>query len=292
MKLTVLGSGTPKPSSRRANSSYLLEVGEDRVLFDHGFGAGQRLVELDVEIQSISHVFLSHHHYDHIGDVARLVLTRWDQMRDDHPELCVFGPPPLAKIMERLIGEDGAFAPDLRARIDSACSRDLYRVRGGIGVRSWPSPEVNELTGGDEVDRQEWSVRSVSTIHCPDQLQCLGYRIDAGGQSLVYSGDTGPSKELVELAEGCDVFIHMCSQRSGHIATPAIAESVSGHLEAARAAAKAGAKLLLLTHIEHLEAPDIREQTLEEIAHEFGGECLIAEDLMTFDLARREGFKT
>lgn len=287
MKLTVLGSGSPKPSAKRANSSYLVEAGNDRILFDHGFGAGQRLLDLGIDPQSITHVFVSHHHYDHIGDLPRLMLTRWDQMRGDHAELLLYGPPPLTSIVDRLVGLDGAYATDLHARIESACSRDLYRVRGGIGERAWPAPQVRELADGDEVEGGDWRVRCVATTHCPDRLSCLGYRIDSAGESIVYSGDTGPSPELTRLANGCDILIHMCSQRSGHIATTSIGESVSGHLEVARTAADARAGTLILSHIEHLEAPDVRQETLKEISEIYSGVCLVAEDLMTFDLRRK-----
>lgn len=291
MKLTVLGSGSPKPSAIRANSSYLIEVGDDRVLFDHGFGAGQRLLELGLTAQSISQVFLTHHHYDHIGDLARLILTHWDQMRCEHEELEIFGPAPLRKIVDRLIGPDGAHADDLRARIESACSRDLYAVRGGDGQRSWPAPKVHEMASGDIVQRGGWRVSSATAIHCPGYLDCLGYRIDAEGFSIFYSGDTGPSDSLTDLASGCDLMIHMCSQTSGNIKTVTIEESSIGHREVAESAARAGAKSLLLTHIEHLENPQERMRVLAEIAEIYPGDVQIAEDLMVIDLGAAHAAK-
>lgn len=289
MKLTVLGSGSPKPSATRANSGYLVEIGGDRVLFDHGFGSAQRLLELGVAAQSISHVFLTHHHYDHMGDLARLILNRWDQMRGDHEELEIFGPKPLHQIISRLVGPDGAYATDLWARTESECSRDLYAVRGGLGKRSWPAPVIEELVAGDVVERQGWTVSSATAIHCPGYLECLGYRIDAGGHSIFYTGDTGPSESLTELAEGCDLMIHMCSQTSGKIKTSAIEESSIGHREVAKSALRAGVKSLLLTHIEHLEQPDERARVLDEISDIYPGELRIAEDLMVVDLGANSG---
>ena len=284
MRVHVLGSGTPKPSKTRANSSYLVEIGEDRILFDHGFGAGQRLLQLDIPVTTITHVFLSHHHYDHIGDLPRLLLTRWDQQRTGHRELEIFGPPPLGRIVDGLVGRDGAFACDLDARIASQCSRDLYMVRGGEGERRWPHPAVVELRPNNRIERNRWRVTTAEAIHCPERLSCLAYRIDFDGCSMVYSGDTGPSAGLARLAKGCDLLIHMCSQTSGRIATAAIAESVAGHMEVAEIAARAGAKMLVLTHIEHLEKPAEREEVLREISEIYDGEIVVAEDLMTFDL--------
>lgn len=284
MKLTVIGSGSPKPSFERMNSSYLVETGPDKILFDHGFGAGQRMVQLGIEAQSITHIFLTHFHYDHVGDIARLILTRWDQMRSDHEELIIYGPPPLRQFIDKLIGEDGAFATDIKARIGSEISRDLYLARGGEGQRNWPRPIVREVKAGDVISTKNWQVTCATAIHCPDYLECLAYRIDGEGKSIVYTGDTGPSEEITKLAKGCDLFVHMCSRKSGGLVTPAIEESSIGHIETAKSAASAGVGTLLLTHIEHLNDLEIRAQTMAEIAEIFDGICLIANDMMVFDL--------
>ena len=93
MRLWLLGTGTPTPSVRRMCSGYLVEVGGDFIVFDHGFGAHHRLLELGIAATQISHAFFSHHHYDHIGDYPRLLLTRWDQAAGSVRELEVYGPP-------------------------------------------------------------------------------------------------------------------------------------------------------------------------------------------------------
>src|ERR1700760_3656490 len=104
MKLWLLGTGTPTPSLARACAGYLIEAGGDRIVFDLGFGAYHRLLELSVPTTRLSHVFFSHHHYDHMGDYARLVLTRWDQGAGKVPDLKIYGPPPLRLITDRLFG--------------------------------------------------------------------------------------------------------------------------------------------------------------------------------------------
>ena len=93
MRLWLLGTGTPTPSVRRMCSGYLLQVGSDYLVFDHGFGAHHRLLELGVAATEVSHAFFSHHHYDHIGDYPRLLLTRWDQGAGRVPELRGVRPP-------------------------------------------------------------------------------------------------------------------------------------------------------------------------------------------------------
>jgi ribonuclease BN (tRNA processing enzyme) len=140
-------------------SGYLVKAGSDYVVFDHGFGSHHRLLELGIAATQISHLFLTHHHYDHIGDYPRLLLTRWDQGAARVPELKVYGPPPLRRITERLFAPEGAFGPDLRARTQDECSLNLYRARGGVGERKLPAPIITELSPTDTVSEGNWEVR-------------------------------------------------------------------------------------------------------------------------------------
>ena len=93
MKLTLLGTGTPTPSLKRASSGYLIEVGDDVIVMDHGPGAHERLLRAGKRATDVTHIFFSHLHYDHCCDFARLLLTRWDMGAGKIPELKVFGPP-------------------------------------------------------------------------------------------------------------------------------------------------------------------------------------------------------
>ena len=94
MRIRLLGTGTPTPSLRRMCSGYVVEIGDDVIVFDHGFGAHHRLLELGIPPTKVTHFFCSHLHYDHMGDYPRLLLTRWDQGAGKIPELKVYGPPP------------------------------------------------------------------------------------------------------------------------------------------------------------------------------------------------------
>ena len=76
MKITLLGTGTPTPSLVRQSSGYLIEVGDDLVVIDHGPGAHHRLIESGHRAVDVSHAFFSHLHYDHCIDYPRLVLQR------------------------------------------------------------------------------------------------------------------------------------------------------------------------------------------------------------------------
>ena len=115
MKITILGSGTPAPSLKRACSGYMIEVGDDVIIMDHGPDAHRRLIESGKRATDVTHAFFTHLHYDHFLDYGRLVLQRWDMGAGKVDELGVYGPPPLARINEQLFGDDGVYGPDLDA---------------------------------------------------------------------------------------------------------------------------------------------------------------------------------
>lgn len=281
MKLWLLGTGTPTPSLRRMCSGYVLRVGDEYVVFDHGFGAHHRLLELGIRATEISHVFLSHHHYDHMGDYPRLLLTRWDQGAGKVKELEVYGPPPLKRITERLLNDDGVFGPDLISRTQNQCSVDVYRARGGVGQRSRPAPILHELNPTDFVKTNHWTVRVAPVNHFAPHLVSYGYRLDADGQSFVYSGDTGPSSALAELAQDCDVLVHMCHYLSGTAPSKTFSTFTMGHLELARMAQEASVRNLVVTHVtEQFDHPGLRERVLREMGAIYTGNLFFGEDLM------------
>lgn len=286
MRLWLLGTGTPTPSLRRMCSGYVVQLGSEYIVFDHGFGAHHRLLELGIPATSVTHAFLSHHHYDHMGDYPRLLLTRWDQGAGKLPELEVYGPPPLRMITERLIADDGAFGPDLISRTENECSIDVYRARGGTGRRARPQPIIHELAKDAVVERPGWTVRVAEVNHFAPHLTSYGYRLDADGQSFVYSGDTGPSRALAELARSCDVLVHMCHYLSGTELSKTFATFTMGHIELAKLAREANVRNLVLSHVtEQFDRPGMRERVVREVSEIFPGNVFFGEDLMEIPFA-------
>jgi ribonuclease BN (tRNA processing enzyme) len=281
MRLWLLGTGSPTPSLRRACSGYLVRVGSDVILFDHGFGAHHRLLELGVAATEVTHAFFSHHHYDHIGDYPRLLLTRWDQGAGRVPELDVYGAPGIGAITQRLIADDGVFGPDLISRTRNQASLDVYRARGGEGERARPAPRVHELAPGQVVEGSGWTVRSVEVHHFAPHLVSYGYRLDAGHRSFVYSGDTGPCRALAALAQECDVLVHMCHYMSGTELSETFAAFTMGHREVAELAQAARVRSLVLSHVTtQFDRPGMRERVLRDICEIYRGDVYFGEDLM------------
>lgn len=285
MRIHLLGTGTPTPSLRRMCSGYVVRVGDSTIVLDHGFGAHHRLLELGIAPTQVSHAFISHHHYDHMGDLARLVLTRWDQGAGKIPELALYGPPPLARIGERLWGEDGAFGPDVISRTRNEVSLDVYRARGGTGDRLPPRPMLRELGPNEEVQGEGWTVRSAGVAHFGPHLVSYGYRLESAAGSFVYSGDTGPCPGMERLARDCDVLVHMCHYLTGTSPSKAFEKSVMGHMELAELAASARVKTLVLTHVtEQFDRPGVRERAVAEMSRVFAGNIILGEDLMEIPL--------
>jgi ribonuclease Z len=281
MRIRLLGTGTPNPSLKRMGSGYLVEVGEDVIVFDHGPGAFHRLLETGIDVTRVSHLLLSHLHYDHCLDYARLVLTRWDQGAGEISELKVYGPAHVRKMTEILFGEGGVFDPDLIARTQHEPSVQTYISRGGIPPRQRPAPQVQVLQQGLVIHGRNWRVEVVAVPHAQPYLEGFGFRLDTDEGSFAYSGDAGPSQDFVRLIRGCDVLVHMCHQLSGTQPGPEWARGAAGHLEAAQTGRDAGVRNLVLTHIpEQMDVPGIREKVIREVGELFKGNVFWGEDLM------------
>lgn len=281
MRIRLLGTGTPTPSLKRMCSGYVVESGDDVIVFDHGFGAHHRLLELGIKATDVTHFFCSHLHYDHMGDYPRLLLTRWDQGAGRLPELKVYGPPPIAKVTQALFEPEGAFGPDLVARTENLCSIAIYWARGGAGERKKPEPEVSELRPNDVVKGDGWQVTTAGVSHFGPQLVSYGFRLDSREGSFAYSGDSGPCASMAKLAKDCDVLVHMCHYISGTELNQEFAQSCMGHIELARLAQEANVKNLVLTHVtEQIDQPGVRERVLREMAEIYKGNLIFGEDLM------------
>lgn len=287
MKITLLGTGTPTPSVKRVSSGYLVETGSSRIVMDHGPGASHRYLQTGRRITDISHLFFTHLHYDHCADYPRLVLQRWDHGGGDIPELEVFGPPPLKRMTDSLFGSGGAFSPDIEARVKHQASIDIYEKRGGKPPRQPPTPQISELTAGDTVEGPDWTVTVGEAQHVQPYLQCLAYRIDTEEGSLCYSGDSGGrSDQIIRLASGCDVLIHMVHYMSGTEPTETYRRACGNHEDTAYIAQAAGVRTLVLSHIlEQIDQPGVREHIITEMSSVYKGTIIWGEDLMEVSLS-------
>jgi ribonuclease BN (tRNA processing enzyme) len=285
MRITLLGTGTPTPSLERQSSGYLVDVGGEVLVLDHGPGAHHRLLESGRRAVDVTHAFFSHLHYDHCMDYARLVLQRWDMGADRIPDLEVYGPAPIARMTSQLFGDEGVFGPDIRARTEHQSSLDVFQSRGGQLPRRRPQPRVTEVHAGNVVRGGAWQVTVGHAAHVQPQLECLAFRIDSDEGSLCYSGDSGACAELTALARGVDVLIHMNHHFSGTEPSAAYRAACGNHEDNARMAQEAGVKTLVLTHVlPQIDRPGIREEIVHAIRKVFDGRVIWGEDLLQIEV--------
>ncbi len=277
MKLTVLGSGSPEPCTRRASSGYLVGTGTDRLLFDCGGGVFDRLLHLGLRPSDIDYLFFSHLHSDHMMDYARLIHAAWDE---GGAPLKVFGPQPISEITDKLFGREGVFAHDLRARTELLPSQQVWLSRGGVLPRPWPTPEVTEVVPGFSLDGNGWCIRTCEVPHAQPELDCMALRVDTADRSFVYSGDAGLCEGLEHLCQDADLLLHWCYRLDGEMAHPEMAALTPTPSEIARMAGKAGVRRLLLTHFRvHMDGSENRASALQALRETFGEASGIAEDL-------------
>ena len=281
MKVTLLGTGSPVPMLNRASSGYLVEFGDELLVFDHGAGAHQNFLRAGKRAVDLNTIFFSHLHTDHCLDYARLVHSRWDQGADQIPDLKVYAPAYMQRMTDLLFGDQGVFHNDLNGRMNSEGSKRVFQLRGGTLPRKRPAPEITALFDGQVIETDHWKVTVRKVFHQPDQIEPYAFRLETDEGTVVYSGDTGPCDAIEELSEGADMLIHMCYFISGTFLKPNQALTSSGHKEAARTAAKAGVKTLVATHFTpQMDAFGVKEKCLGEMREIYEGRIIWGEDLM------------
>lgn len=192
--VVLLGTGVGPPVNlQQYGPSTLVEAGGQRLLFDCGRGATFRLKQVGVPLGSISRVFLTHLHSDHIIQLPDLLLAGWVAGRHAVP-LEVWGPAGTRAMMDHL---QQAFAFDIHMRRDV----DEHFPAAGIRVVS------HEVQEGVVFDEHGVTVTAFLVDHGPVR-PAFGYRIDYHGHSVVLSGDTRVSENLIRHARGVDVLIH------------------------------------------------------------------------------------
>ncbi len=286
-KLTVLCSGGPVPNQERFGSAYLLESGDIRVMVDCGPAAVYKMVKLGVHPVDISHLFLTHHHFDHMADLGTFLMTRWDQSTGDEEPLKVFGPANTREIVDRLIGDSGAFAFDLRARTEHHLSKTMHSLRGGSLPRSGPAIEVQDVGPGELVDVPGLRVTAAQTEHVQPFHDSLAYRIDLPDASVVLTGDAQPCDHIVEIASGASVLVSLCGNFQSRLQERGVEQGQTGTLGAAEMAAESGVQQLFLVHMS-TDLTSQREKALAEVRAIYdGGEVVMTDEMGVYELAGR-----
>ena len=283
--LYLLGSGTPTPTKSRFGTAYVLQLCRDFLMFDCGPAATHKLVRSGLWPTQIDYLFLTHHHFDHNADLPCFLLCRWDQSTGTENTLRVFGPPPTREMIRKLIGPDGAFSDDWKARVGAPVSQSVHANRGGSLPRPEPQLEAQDVSAGEVLERAGWRVTAAQVRHVEPWLRSLAYRVDTERGSIVFAGDTGACAALDALAQGTDVLVVNCWDHQAAMDENGEAPGQTGTLDAARFARDSGAGVLVLTHTgPGLCRPESREKAMRDIASHYAGEIIFGEEGMTLDL--------
>lgn len=277
----ILGAGTPTPAAGRFGSAYVVQIAGHSLMFDCGPAATEKLVKVGLFPMQIDYLFFTHHHFDHDVDYPCFLLCRWDQSIGKTPDLQVFGPTPTETITERLMGEDGAFSYDWKARVNHPLSQQVYVNRGGRLPRPPPAPHVRDIGPGPVCEGPDWRISAAPAEHVQPWLDSLAYRIDGPDGSIVFTGDTQPCASVVELARGADLMLCQCWGDQEEMDRNGENQGNCGTTGAGRMAQEAGVKRLVLTHTSDDLVTRGREKAIDDVRRVYGGEVVFAEELMS-----------
>jgi len=285
IKLWLIGCGTPTPTKDRFGSSFVVELRDELIMIDCGPAATYKMVKVGLYPTRVNHLFFTHHHFDHNADYPCFLLCRWDQAAGKGYDLKVWGPPPTALVTERLVGENGAFAHDLKARLHHPASQRVFLNRGGVLPRQGLAVQVTEIGPNQVVKLPGWSMVSAKAKHVQPWLDCLSYRLDTAEGSIVFSGDTEPCESLRALSMGADVMVLNTWGRTTQMMESGEISAMMGTTNAAEIAKQAGARMLVLTHTgPSICTADQKEDVIREMSRIFEGTIVFGDELAKLDL--------
>ena len=264
----LLGTGYPRPDPEHAGPSTVVIAGDAWFVVDAGRGATMRIAATDLKYANLRGVFLTHLHSDHTAGLPDLFNTSWQFGRKTTP-LQLYGPPGTKKLASGMLE---FFAEDIHIR------RDVMEKHPAAGA----TIRTHIVREGVVYDDGTVKVIAFAVDHRPVR-HAFGYRFESAGRTVVISGDTRPSENLVRHAKGADVLVleAYLPEHFDRVDTPEVAAWLkSYHVsaeEAGEIAARAGVKKLVLTHL----IPANAEETFRErAARKFQGEIVVGRDLL------------
>ena len=190
MVVTLVGTGGPEITADRAGISTLVEGEGQELLFDVGWGALDGLYKSRVMPQSVTHVFLTHLHSDHISGLPDLWMTPWFLLGRT-AKLEVWGPVGTQAMID---GMRQMYAHDVEHRANAKFKREDLDI------------VVHEIQAGVVYAQGGVTVTAVAVEHA-DGNPAFGYRVQAGEHAVFLTGDCTYGPELVTAAKGVDVVV-------------------------------------------------------------------------------------
>lgn len=267
-KVILLGTGTPNPDIDRLGPSVAITVGENVYIIDFGTGVVRRAVEARIKVTKLTRAFLTHLHSDHTIGYPDLIFTPGVAGRREPLE--VYGPKGLTEMTRHIMA---AYEVDVNERVLGLepAERSSYIVN------------THEITVGRVYQDSFIEVEAFQVEH--GSLEAYGYKFVAPNRTIVISGDTRPSQNLVEAAKGCDILIHEVYSAVGLQSRPKDWQHyhstvhTSSH-ELAEIASKVKPGLLVMYH--QLLWGRTEEELISEVSERYSGEIVSGQDLDIF----------
>ena len=281
-RLVLLGTaGGPSIKKARAQPANALIVNESVYIIDTGNAVARQLALAGISAKKLRAVFITHLHSDHVIDYGTLLQRAWLSGLKTPVE--TFGPPPLKQMTQ-------AYLEYMRWDIDLRI-KDENRVPLGDMIKAHD-------IAGDGVIYQDENVK-VTAFEVPHGAAkpSYGFRFDTPDRSIVFSGDTSRSENLIKAAKGADILVHEVVSIHG---VEAIVnridpgnEGLKRHIieahtpieEVGQVASEAGVKKLVLTHFVPTGVPkfDKPELWIEGVRKHYKGEVVVGQDLMEIE---------
>lgn len=274
VKVQMLGTGGPELSGDRASSSYLVWLDDKaRIIVDTGAGSIQRFRQSGARFEDVELMLFTHFHVDHSADFPAYIKGSF--FTDRTQDLAVIGPsgnallPSATQFVERMLNAKAGVYPYLSDYL-TPTDDSAYKIKAS--TIPWSDHDLQTRTIYQTGD---FLVKSVPVHHGP--LPALGYRIEAAGCVLSFSGDmSGQLGRMPALAQGSDILV-------AHNAIPEDATGVAANLHMKPSyigtmAATAGVKQLVLSHLMR-RTIDRKDETLQLIRKAYKGPVSFPNDL-------------
>jgi ribonuclease Z len=269
IKVTLLGTGTPQPIMDRFGPSILVEAGGETLIFDVGRGCLQRLRQLNISYDKLNALFLTHLHSDHIVGLPDLWLTGWLITKRAMP-LKIFGPAGTSKMIDYL---RKAYDYDINIRIED----DKAPPAGSKLL-------ATDIQQGVIYESKGVKVTAFKVDHGIVK-PAFGYRIDYNGHSVVLSGDTKYSENLIRFAKGADLLVHEVMIAPDRLPKSDPKYNITQHHtwpeQAAKIFTEVKPKLAAYSHIVKLYG-HTEDEIMKRTKENYSGPIIMGEDLMSF----------
>jgi len=197
----LCGTGSPFPSPTRSGPCTAVVAGGRLYIVDAGRGAASIIARMGLQTTRIAVVFLTHYHSDHVDGLGQLGETYWLAGAARKP-LLVIGPTGVERVVNGF-NEAHALNGLYRITVDGP----LVAAPSGFGLAARPFAIAAESASTVVLEEDGLRVTAFTVEHRIGG-PAVGYRFDYKGRSVVISGDTAKSSNLVRVAQGADLLVH------------------------------------------------------------------------------------